>query len=453
MKYRDRVTIGEDFDPLVTIVEPSVQSCLMFADQLTKNVPNVQLFRPTTRKKGWISGLYRSGEAIVEEIGKQFYKTETDIFLFQPSSRVADAKNLMPGYFDPFPMAYYFQLGETVYGEGARDYASWFSFLANMTVCQRIYGGGPWYREFVERECQMFLNDSGETCLTGHLNQFGESIVDKFRVLPIGYDFRGIFHLAQLNRPPKVPTILWNHRIDFDCNPSMFARAIIWLCDQDVDFRVILTATERKNLPVWSAMKEKLGDRLIHKGQVESYTEYLKLVQTSDIVISTKEAEMFGYSIAEAVMIGSIPLVTDKGPYRAFYPSFNRFESEDELKRKLLSLVSLITNDGTRQLQQELNASRSYLINNHDWSIVRERYKTEFRDFWLTHMSQFDPKPTAKTLIASCAINSGPITKRDLFRNVLGWGGLDFAQSIRWKLLNAGYRTRTEGEDIVWYRP
>nr|CDS33682.1 glycosyltransferase domain containing protein [Hymenolepis microstoma] len=151
--------------------------------------------------------------------------------------------------------------------------------------------------------------------------------------------------------------ILWNHRWDYDKNPTDFFRVIFNLAGISVDedffdlgkstvrpsvgitnsasaetepgplspketppnFQLIVIGGTTQDTPrIFHMAKPLLAAKgLINTwGYLESRDDYWKALADSDVVVSTANHEFFGVSVVEAVSVGCVPLL----PLRLAYP-------------------------------------------------------------------------------------------------------------------------------------
>ena len=149
-----------------------------------------------------------------------------------------------------------------------------------------------------------------------------EAIRANSTVLPLGVD------LASLPEPSASkgdvggpPMILWNHRWEFDKAPELFVRTVTRLAEEGLDFRVAAAGSRGDNpSAAMLALPERLGERLVKFGHVESRAEYARLLWEADIVVSTTRHEFFGVSTVEAMYCGCVPIVPDGFNYPALVP-------------------------------------------------------------------------------------------------------------------------------------
>ncbi len=139
----------------------------------------------------------------------------------------------------------------------------------------------------------------------------------KSEVLPLGLD------LARLDahRPhsPRVgqPLILWNHRWEYDKDPTTFFQAIYALAEEGLEFGLILLGESFRNWPAeFLEARQHLAERIVHFGYAEDVATYAHLLRQSDLVVSTARHEFFGASVVEACYCDCMPIL----PRRLSYP-------------------------------------------------------------------------------------------------------------------------------------
>jgi glycosyltransferase involved in cell wall biosynthesis len=193
-----------------------------------------------------------------------------------------------------------------------------------------------------------------------------EKIEAKCQIVPAGVDFAAIEkHRAE--KQNEIPTILFNHRCDYDKNWPQFLDAVSVLNSEGVKFDLILTGSPNEKVP------EELNDRIAglkdhvkHVGYVESREEYAKLLWQSDIVCSTSLQECFGISVVEAVYCDCFPILPNRLSYPELIPSEHHdqhlFNSFDELVQLLRVAIA---NHKTLK-----DASLHRHVEKFDWSIV-----------------------------------------------------------------------------------
>jgi glycosyltransferase involved in cell wall biosynthesis len=154
-----------------------------------------------------------------------------------------------------------------------------------------------------------------------------ERLIDELeegsRVFPVGIDFAPHDRVRQqagadgdrTSRAP--PTILWNHRWEFDKAPEQFVDALIRLKQRGRRFRLILCGGRGAEVhPAATRARQELREEIVLDRFFEDQDDYLKALAQADIVASTARHEFFGVSVAEAIYMGCLPIL----PWALSYP-------------------------------------------------------------------------------------------------------------------------------------
>ncbi len=207
-----------------------------------------------------------------------------------------------------------------------------------------------------------------------------EPLRERSQVLPVGLDLARY----DAHRPPAArsatcsgdspPLIVWNHRWEYDKNPDDFFRALDRLVDEGVPFRVALVGENTRQHPAeFEAARDRLGDRVVQYGYVDSFADYARLLWDADIVVSTANQDFFGISVVEAIYCGCWPLLADRLNYPALVPDGWHgellFRGVGGLVRRLRARL-----DDPRPVPPELRAH----VAAYDWGTLAPRYDAAF---------------------------------------------------------------------------
>lgn len=169
-------------------------------------------------------------------------------------------------------------------------------------------------------------------------------IAGKSRIIGVPIDVKPIPNeRVEENPEDLVPVIIWPHRWEADKNPGAFFSALYELKRRNVEFRVVVCGGDPatpKAKKKFNRRRKELGEKVLHWGYVESRREYLSLVASSHIAVSTAEQEFFGAAMMEAAALGCLPLVPDRLAYRELYPAEFRYETQKDLVDKLENLCT-----------------------------------------------------------------------------------------------------------------
>lgn len=148
------------------------------------------------------------------------------------------------------------------------------------------------------------------------ISWINNNISKKSVVVHPGCDF-SFFEKEKCEYKNRKAHILWNHRWDYDKKPELFFKLLKDLKNNNFDFKLIILGEEGPKINLlFEAAEKDFKNEICHLGFVENKDQYFRLIQKSDIVLSTAVQENFGYSIVEAVRGGCIPVL----PKRLSYP-------------------------------------------------------------------------------------------------------------------------------------
>jgi glycosyltransferase involved in cell wall biosynthesis len=144
-----------------------------------------------------------------------------------------------------------------------------------------------------------------------------DALRGKSQVLPLGLELARLDAYRPGEPPSGRPTILWNHRWEYDKDPETFFRAVDRLAEEGLDFELILLGESFRNKPSeFLSARRRLPERIAHFGYASSEARYGELLWRGDIVVSTALHEFFGASVVEAVYCDCLPIL----PRRLAYP-------------------------------------------------------------------------------------------------------------------------------------
>ena len=125
--------------------------------------------------------------------------------------------------------------------------------------------------------------------------------------------------------------ILFNHRWEYDKAPERFFKAIKRLNDHNVDFRLHVAGQRFRRTPdVFDQAKKEFANRIDTWGYVESLSDYRRLLQGCDVVVSSAIHDFQGIAVLEAVASGCCPVVPDRLAYKELFPHRFRYRSSLE---------------------------------------------------------------------------------------------------------------------------
>jgi glycosyltransferase involved in cell wall biosynthesis len=131
--------------------------------------------------------------------------------------------------------------------------------------------------------------------------------------------------------------IVWAHRWEHDKNPEMLFRVLLELKEKGLLFVVSILGESFSESPdVFRVARERLGAEYIrHWGFLTSRREYLSVLLSADVAVSTADHEFYGVSTLEAAWQGCYPLCPNRLVYPDFFPKECLYNTERQLFRKL----------------------------------------------------------------------------------------------------------------------
>jgi len=97
--------------------------------------------------------------------------------------------------------------------------------------------------------------------------------------------------------------ILWPHRWEYDKNPKDFFDCMLKLHREGAAFELVLVGEQfRTAPPEFASAIEELTGHIVHAGYLESRSDYLRMVKSCDVVVSTAIQENFGIAIVEQIV-------------------------------------------------------------------------------------------------------------------------------------------------------
>jgi glycosyltransferase involved in cell wall biosynthesis len=236
-----------------------------------------------------------------------------DLILASSMMNVAAFAGAIRHFAPGVPIAVYFHESQFTYPLSPADKADATYPMKNWSsaaTADLVVFNSEFHRSVFRKEARRFLNDFPEY---KHVEKV-DDVLDASIVLPVGIDMEGLDPTAAKYGGP--PLILWNQRWEYDKGPEELKAIVSGLIDSGVDFAMAMCGEVFVSVPpTYAEITEMLGDRLIHSGWADR-DEYIALLNSASVVLSTAHQEFFGIAITEAVAAGAHPVF----PNRLVYP-------------------------------------------------------------------------------------------------------------------------------------
>jgi len=174
-----------------------------------------------------------------------------------------------------------------------------------------------------------------------------EQIRIKSSVIPIGIKHFNVTNPIKSEdaRGQNPKTILWNHRWEYDKNPSLFFETLFELKKEGIHFSLIVAGESTSKHPViFKKAQELLSSEIIHFGFASDKLAYYRLLEQADILPVTSNQDFFGISVIEAIACQTLPLLPDRLAYPDHIPDEYKtvvmYQHDHEFKSRLRTLLT-----------------------------------------------------------------------------------------------------------------
>lgn len=167
-----------------------------------------------------------------------------------------------------------------------------------------------------------------------------QRIQDNSAVLPVPLP-ESVFLKPDEGEQTEPLEIIFNHRWEYDKAPERMFMALSKLAEWQVPFKVhVVGQSFRQIPPVFEEMRQALTDHIGCWGYVESADEYRRLLQQSDVILSTAIHDFQGIAVLEGVAAGCQPVVPERLAYSELFASRYRYPSfENNPEKEALALA------------------------------------------------------------------------------------------------------------------
>ena len=344
-----------------------------FLDGLQAHVPfDFILLTLPARKWKWRMRL--AAPFFADKIISLFKETKIDAVLCSSFVDVATLRSLLPASVGQLPFYTYFHENQFAYPvrkEDERDFHFGLTNLTAVLASDKVAFNTRYNMQTFLTGVEQILKICPDMQLEGVI----EKVETKSLILYPGVDFSHIDSAVQTKgRSTKTPVIVWNHRWEHDKNPKYFFKTLFELDASGFDFRLIILGQSFRRKPaIFGEAQEKLQQKIIHYGFVESRKEYARLLAMGDIVVSTAKHEFYGISVIEAVRAGCIPLLPDRLSYPELFPAQYLY-NDGELQVKLESILK-----GFKGLNE---SEIKGLSDRFSWLELKGKYQEWFQGKW-----------------------------------------------------------------------
>ncbi len=266
-----------------------------------------------------------------------------DAILCNDMLSVADLKALLPSKLAALPIICYFHENQLTYPlliEEDRDYQYGMTNITSCLAADEIWFNSQFHLQEFTASVESLLRKMPDCVPRG--------VIDKIRAKsmvvspPLSLQSNSSTNATTAK---KHLTILWPHRWEYDKNPEAFLKAMIQLDQAGLEFEIVLVGEQFRTAPrAFAQLEQALSRHITHKGYVPSRQDYLSILSTCDVVISTAIQENFGIAVAEAIAMGCFPLLPNRLAYPELIPdSLHKqclYENDAQLVARIQELIS-----------------------------------------------------------------------------------------------------------------
>lgn len=322
----------------------------------------------------WKWRMRHSAITFAEEI-KKLDSLEFDLLFCSDMLNLAEFTGLVPDKLSTLPKLVYFHENQLTYPSRFNTekdmHFAYTNFCTALTADHIWFNSNFHMNEFLDA-LELFLKRMPDYQHSELVN----SIRNKSAV-----NYPGINLLEPIIKKNDIPNILWAARWEHDKNPELFFEAVDQLLDKGLKFSISVIGESFKDSPEIFFRAEKKYSKIIrYFGYQESYKDYLKVLGSSDIIVSTADHEFFGIAVVEAISAGAIPCL----PYKLAYPEVLDVKGNPEHKKQLYKnrielvelLEQLITNH--TDLKSDL---QTFVNQKYNWTKLSEKYDNLLEEF------------------------------------------------------------------------
>ncbi|XP_077553795.1 tRNA-queuosine alpha-mannosyltransferase isoform X3 [Haemaphysalis longicornis] len=228
------------------------------------------------------------------------------------------------------------QLVYPVRKEQQRDYQYGYNQVASCLAADVVLFNSCFNRDSFLSAVEAFV---GRVPGAGRLAPLRPRIAAKSQVLPFPLQLPPRTNSGGGRDDPGAPLhIVWPHRWEHDKGPEAFVEALCELHQRGLPFHVSFLGQGFSELPpCLLTARERLPGHVVQWGPLAERSEYLALLRTADVVVSTASHEFYGVAMLEAAMLGCYPLCPDRLVYPEIFPPCCLYRTQRQLVKRLRS--------------------------------------------------------------------------------------------------------------------
>jgi len=183
------------------------------------------------------------------------------------------------------------------------------------------------------------------------------------QVMPVPVSINSFLAKSNVKTCNDSVEIVWNHRWEYDKQPEVFFDALKLFKQAGFKFKVHVVGQSFRQKPeCFVYAEEYFSDEILTWGY-QSRTDYLNILSTADIVVSSANHDFQGLSMLEAIASGCVPVAPNRVAYPEYVEQDNLYqvgEQVDEARslfKKLTQVFDRLQNpneaENSRKSQQQ----------------------------------------------------------------------------------------------------
>lgn len=155
-------------------------------------------------------------------------------------------------------------------------------------------------------------------------------IEKRARVLPVPLDNMPLLDVIKPKRIDELNIrLVWSARWEYDKGPDQLLAILRELENQSVYYQIAILGEQFRHSPnAFSIIEKEFSHRLSYFGYAQSREEYLSILASSDIALSTALHEFQGVAVLEAVASGCVPVLPDRQVYPELFGKDYLYQSD-----------------------------------------------------------------------------------------------------------------------------
>ncbi|MFL2869328.1 MAG: DUF3524 domain-containing protein [Pirellulaceae bacterium] len=253
-----------------------------------------------------------------------------DVVFCSDMLNLAEWKGLVDSRIARLPAVLYFHENQLTYPSRQPrewDYHFAFSNFTSAITADQIWYNSQFNEDEFLTELDAFLHRMPDFQPSHHI----PLLRDKSTIQPPGVDpvfaSRGEDEAEASNTSGDPLVVTWAARWEHDKDPETFFDAVRLAIANGLNLRLrILGESFKSEPPVFEMAKQEFATYIDEFGYAESKSQFVELMQSTDVFVSTAIHEFFGISAVEAALAGAYPLL----PRRLAYPEVFELDSHPD---------------------------------------------------------------------------------------------------------------------------